>query len=119
MKNACVGIIRNYNNEILLLKRNASPLGFGLPGGKQEENESLLQCVIREVKEETGIVILSAIYDRAYLSYNETFNVHVFECIPITYDVELSGEHSEFIWIPEDKLESIELAGNTSKFLDL
>ncbi|WP_181351307.1 8-oxo-dGTP diphosphatase [Thalassobacillus sp. CUG 92003] len=54
------------NDEILMLNRDASPtqgLWNGV-GGKMEGDETPLDCVIREVEEETGIVISSnrAIY---------------------------------------------------------
>lgn len=47
-------IIVNDNNELLLCydKNN-----YHLPGGHLEEGESLDECLIREIKEETGISI--------------------------------------------------------------
>lgn len=50
-----------YNKKILLAKR--LKLGFGLnlwgdPGGKVNENESLLRAITREIKEETGMPML-------------------------------------------------------------
>ena len=49
-------IVQNHAQEILLHKR--SDFGFwDLPGGGAEERESAEQCVIREVYEETGLVV--------------------------------------------------------------
>ncbi len=47
-------IIINSKNEILLGRVNTT---YQFPGGHLEEGESLEQCLLREVKEETGINI--------------------------------------------------------------
>ena len=53
-----VGCIMESNKEIILLKRkNSSIQGnkWGIPSGKVEKKETLLQAIKREIKEETGI----------------------------------------------------------------
>jgi len=44
-----------FNEEILAVSRPSNQELMGIPGGKQEPNESNLQCAIREVSEEVGI----------------------------------------------------------------
>jgi len=49
---AAGGIVKNCNNDLLLIKR------FGiwdLPKGKLEDKENLESCALREVAEETGV----------------------------------------------------------------
>lgn len=49
---AAGGVVRNHNNEILIIKR----FGFwDLPKGKKEKREKLRAAALREVEEETGI----------------------------------------------------------------
>lgn len=45
------------NNKILLLKRKNRPYKgyWGMPGGKLHLEESIEECTVREVKEETGL----------------------------------------------------------------
>lgn len=43
--------IKNYNPEILLIKRHGL---WDLPKGKKEKGESIEQCAVREVAEETA-----------------------------------------------------------------
>lgn len=45
------------NGKILGVSRRDHHDLFGLPGGKIEENETPLEAIIREVKEETGVIL--------------------------------------------------------------
>lgn len=50
------GIVRNESGDILMIYRRGK---WDLPKGKQDEGESIEECAIREVKEETGISTLT------------------------------------------------------------
>ena len=50
-------IVENDNHEILIIeKRDTGQIG--IPAGALEENETIEACIIREVKEETGLQLL-------------------------------------------------------------
>jgi len=61
------GIILNENDEVLLCHRRDYDL-WNLPGGTMIAGESPWECVIREIKEETGfdvkIIRLAGIYNK-------------------------------------------------------
>lgn len=105
-----------YKGQILLLHRqNNKSEGnkWGIPGGKVEKNESPLQAVIRETKEETGIDISNQAIETlktVYVEYNEKnhFVYHAFRtelqgdpgAVRINFD-----EHKGFTWVkPADAL---------------
>ncbi len=50
-------VVRNATGDILLERRSDNGL-WGLPGGRVEPGESLLQTALREAKEETGLTIV-------------------------------------------------------------
>jgi len=52
-------IIENELGEILFIERNDNGK-IGLPAGGLEEGETIRECIIREVKEETGLILLDA-----------------------------------------------------------
>lgn len=52
----CFAVIEDKDHKILVVKRNDVPL-WDLPGGRKDKGETLEECVIREVKEETGLEI--------------------------------------------------------------
>ena len=56
MLNATSVVIVNELNQVLLQKRSDNHL-WGLPGGLMELDESIEECAIREVKEETNLDI--------------------------------------------------------------
>ncbi len=105
-----------YNGQILLLHRqNNKPQGnkWGIPGGRVEKNETPLQAVIRETKEETGFDISNQAIETLkpiYIEYNEKnhFVYHAFRTqlqgnpgsVAINFD-----EHKGFTWVnPADAL---------------
>ncbi|WP_319380993.1 NUDIX domain-containing protein [Thiomicrorhabdus sp.] len=56
---AARAVILNQRREVLLIQRSDNQK-WGLPAGSIEIGESILDCVIREVQEETGLTVNSA-----------------------------------------------------------
>lgn len=52
----CWGTIINDKNQTLLIKRKDNHV-WERPGGKLEVGESFEQCIVREIKEETNLVV--------------------------------------------------------------
>ena len=55
LRHACRGIIINNGNVLLCYESNEGK--YIIPGGGQEDNESLEQCCERELLEETGMIV--------------------------------------------------------------
>jgi 8-oxo-dGTP diphosphatase len=49
-------VIRNDQGEILLIRRSDG-LGWSLPAGMMEPGERIAECIVREVREETGLEV--------------------------------------------------------------
>lgn len=61
IKNVVGAIIKNEDNKILVLTRKNDDFMGGideLPSGNMEQNESIKQALIREVKEETNLNVI-------------------------------------------------------------
>ncbi|MCF7873785.1 MAG: NUDIX hydrolase [Candidatus Omnitrophica bacterium] len=61
-----VDAIINYQQGIVLIERTNPPLGWALPGGFVDYQESLEAAVVREAKEETGLDFENIKQFRAY-----------------------------------------------------
>ncbi|KYG91121.1 DNA mismatch repair protein MutT [[Bacillus] sp. KCTC 13219] len=56
LTNMCM-IYNKKNHNVLVQNRIKSWKGVAFPGGHVEEGESLIESTIREIKEETGLII--------------------------------------------------------------
>lgn len=52
-----VCVLYEKDGLFLSVSRKDDPTDFGLPGGKLDEGETLIQCAIRELSEETGYLL--------------------------------------------------------------
>ena len=78
-----VAVIWNAQSQILIDRRRQTGLLGGLwefPGGKLEPDETIEQCIQREIREELGIEITVGepliTLDHAYSHFHVTLNVH-------------------------------------------
>ena len=90
-------VLVDENNHVLFLKRTDYTDKFkgewDLPGGHIKSGESLMDGLIREVEEETGLTIR-----RARL-FTKQGNLHFFESKYEKGNIILSNEHSEHKFI--------------------
>ena len=101
----CVAVLE-HNDKILLRQRGAQGLLANLwefPGGKLEPNESLEDCLKRELLEKTGLAITvgakSGVYKHAYTHFKIT--VHAWHAKPAKPPIIL---RENLRWVPPEEL---------------
>lgn len=104
-------LISNKNKQVLLLKRAhpSKQTDWDIPGGRIQKGESLLEALLREVREETGFAHLDDIRPFGMFLTNIRIPVQggnvglvfkVFHCqLSEAVDPILSEEHSGFEWL--------------------
>lgn len=106
MKNTAAGLFfysKNTNRFLYLLRSDAS-YSWGVPGGKIEDNEALLEGLERECNEEIGYFPNDAKLVPIQKFVNNTFTYHTFFCavddefVPI-----LNNEHIGYAWVGENQ----------------
>ena len=107
MKKVAKLILIDKDDQYLLLYRSNHPT-FGtdpdLPGGSVEEGESPYDAVIREVEEETGIILNDAeeLYAGLDYSIHGTYKSLFMARVGDRPNVVLSWEHESFVWLPRE-----------------
>lgn len=72
--------ILNDEGKILLVKHTYGHLNWELPGGGGEPNESPVDTAVREVKEETGLVVVAYHMTGYYYAFENDTLHFVFWC---------------------------------------
>jgi 8-oxo-dGTP pyrophosphatase MutT (NUDIX family) len=108
MSNTSAGVFfysKKSNRYLYLLRTDAkNPGNWGIPGGKIEDNETLLEGIIRECEEEVGYFPADAKLIPIQKFINNTFTYHTFFCevldefIPV-----LNEEHCGYAWVGDSQ----------------
>jgi len=107
---ACKAVIANKNKVLVLREANTYQDGteigkYGLPGGRIEPGEPLLDGLLREVTEETGLTVkvgeplfVGEWFPNIRGVQNQIVAIF-FVCQTDQTEVILSEEHDEFQWV--------------------
>ena len=97
------------DGKLLIVKRadddRYMPGIWEIPGGKLNEDEELLDGLIRETFEETGlgIVINREISVRNFKIKKKEIEMHIYLCNALNFNIKLSSEHSLYEWVEIEK----------------
>jgi len=108
MANQSAGVFfysTNTNRYLYLLRTDAkNPGNWGIPGGKVEKGETLLEGIVRECQEEIGHFPEDAKLIPIQKFINRSFTYHTFFCqvddefIPV-----LNEEHCGYAWVGDNQ----------------
>lgn len=110
---ACGALVEDFEGNILIVKTHHG--GWVFPGGQVEVGENLMDGVIREVKEESGIDVevshLIGVYTNSaiYKWYDGVTDVPTkvmfdFACKPIGGELCTSEETSDCKWVAKEEV---------------
>ena len=95
--------------------------GYAFPGGHIEEGESLVESVIREIKEETGLTISNpqlAAVKNWQLEDGTRYIVFCYKATEFTGQLR-SSEEGEVSWVEKDQLEKLDLSYDMFPLLEV
>lgn len=96
----------NTTQRFLYLLRtdNKNPGNWGIPGGKIEKDETLLEGVERECLEEIGFFPQEPKLVPIQKFTNNTFVYHTFFCeVPYEFIPTLNDEHCGYAWVGDNQ----------------
>ena len=117
------GIIKNDNDEILIVKRHpksrTDPEMWELPGGKVEKGEDFDVALVREIKEETALdAKIGDFCEAVQNDYMHKRTVQIMMYLEdIKGEVEISDEHTDWMWANMDTLKTLDLSTSLKKVL--
>lgn len=113
LTNMCM-IYDSVNNKVLVQERVKSWKGVSFPGGHVEDGESIVESTIREIKEETGLVVSNLKPCGIIYWYNNKTGdkYFVFNFKTSTFNGSLLNETDEgkVYWVGIDLLPSLNLS---------
>ncbi|HYU47471.1 MAG TPA: NUDIX hydrolase [Terriglobales bacterium] len=118
-----VGAVIVQDSRVLLIRRGQPPLlgEWSLPGGVLECGETLREAVVREVREETGLVVepgeMLGVYERVIRSDDGRVRYHYvlidFFCRPNTGTLGAGSDAAEARWFTAKELPGLKLPADT------
>lgn len=115
-KNAVVAIIRNGDRFLLVKRSNYKEVaaGYWCPvSGSVEQNETQIEALQREVKEEIGLDIKAIRKICSIPSHDQLYNLHFWTTQLIAGEVSItSDEATDFKWLTVAEMKKLELVFN-------
>ncbi len=110
----CVVITRGDSPKVLLIQRGGEPFkgSWAFPGGFMNMDEDTEQCAIRELEEETGLVVSEVKQIGAYSAVNRdprgrTITVAYLAVVDCVIDVIGQDDAVKAEWFPINNLPSL------------
>lgn len=107
MKNVSAGVFfysKKTNRYLYLLRADLKNPSWSIPGGKVEEDETLLEGIERECIEEIGYFPKKAKLIPIQKFVNNTFTYNTFFCsVRDEFIPKLNDEHTGYAWVGEDQ----------------
>ncbi|GLY68045.1 NUDIX hydrolase [Amycolatopsis taiwanensis] len=115
---AVAAVVRDEVGRVLMIRRMDNDL-YALPGGTQDIGETVVQAVVRETQEETGLIIevtgLVGIYSdpRHVIAYDDgevrqEFAI-CFRARPLAGEPRTSSESKEVLWVDPAQLGALNI----------
>ena len=118
-----VGAIVIDGARVLLVKRAHPPIQgqWSIPGGVLEVGEMVREAAVREVREETGLLVepgeLLGVYDRILRNIEQRVQYHYvlidFLCRPVGGTLQAASDAAEVCWFTRAELPALKLAEDT------
>ena len=113
-------LIRRGNEYLLQNRVKKDWAGYTLPGGHVEPGESIVDAVVREMKEETGLTVINPKLCgvKQFPIENGRYIVFLFVADEFTGKV-ISSEEGEMHWIPKEELAAIKTVDDFEELLQV
>jgi 8-oxo-dGTP diphosphatase len=119
-----VGAVIVEGSRVVLIRRGRAPAAgeWSIPGGVMEIGETVREAVVREVREETGLVVkpgeLLGVFDRLLRDEDNRARYHYvlidFLCQRMDEELRAVGDAAEAGWFTWEEVCKLSLPGDTA-----
>jgi 8-oxo-dGTP diphosphatase len=118
----CVGAVAVFDDRILMIRRGHGPAAgtWSVPGGRVETGETLAEAVVRELREETGLVgVCESLVGWAERIGPDHHYVILDFAVTVVDDADpVAGDDAaEAAWVPLSDVAELTLADGLAEFL--
>lgn len=123
-----VGAVIWRDSDVLLIRRGRMPRAgeWSLPGGKQQQGETVAEALLREVREETGLEVellgLVDVVDAIFPATDESPAYHYtlidFSARYVSGEAQAGDDALEVAWVPFGTLARYPLWGETVRIIE-
>ena len=114
--------ISNQGKVLMLRKTSVWPGKWVLPGGKLETGESPLEAVVREVREETTILLDDPSLAKTFYIENPSYGPYVLHCfkqqLAMQPEAIIDEEHDMWGWFSRDEYSKLDLIPGQTTILE-
>ena len=119
---AASAVVTDDDGRFLLVKRGHHPAQglWSLPGGSVEDGETLAQAAVREVKEETGLDIVTGEevwLIHVELAHGRHYEVHAFAATVVGGVLQAGDDADDARWYSVSDISTLDLTPHLHDFL--
>jgi 8-oxo-dGTP diphosphatase len=117
------GVLQDPKGRFLLMQRSSKSKGWPgkweFPGGKVDRGEELTDALVREWKEETGLLVVPEACIDAFdwQRENDTVLYLVFRVSAKSFNIKSSAEHDDFGWFTASQMQKLDVAPALKKIV--
>lgn len=117
-----------YKGKFILLQTSNDKLQggtWGVPAGKKEKNETILEAISREIQEETGILVNQNLLkwnSKVFIKWPEFDYIYHLLSIRFTHKPEIKlhpREHSAYKWVTPEEAFKTDLMRDEGRCIEL
>ena len=118
----CVGGVALSDDRLLMIRRGRGPAQgeWSIPGGRVEWGETLVEAVVREVAEETGVPVACAELVGWVERITDAFHMVILDylVVPLEEVDPVAGDDAaEAAWVPLHEVTELNLVEGLAEFL--